>query len=211
MNFDEKIREMYKVNTRSVLDELKTKQMQEKIYNFAEMHGLHPKYVEQLILDDYLYRINFAKDPKKQTAHEKIVAEHIESVLGETGVFKNLPAGGKSAKYVTNNGVRHENLDGTKSIDFEIHTKGLVLFATCKYTKGNGGAQDNQYNDVKKYLRVCREMVSLGNNKTNERFIAIVDGNYYTKEKLSELNNIALKTVDIMSASNFKSYLDSLS
>jgi hypothetical protein len=55
MNFDEKIKEMYEVNTRNVLDELKTKQMQEKIHNFAKMHGLHPKYVEQLILDDYLF------------------------------------------------------------------------------------------------------------------------------------------------------------
>lgn len=211
MNFDEKIKEMYEVNTRNVLDELKTKQMQEKIHNFAKMHGLHPKYVEQLILDDYLYRINFAKDPTKQTAHEKIVAEHIKSALGETGVFKKLPSGGKSAKYVTSNGVRYENLNGTKSIDFEIHTKGLVIYATCKYTKGNGGAQDNQYNDVKKYIKVCAEMVSSRKHKDNERFIAIVDGSYYTKEKLSELTSLALGTVDIISASDFKSYLDSLS
>ena len=54
-------------------------------------------------------------------------------------------------------------------------------------------------------------MVSSRKHKANERFIAIVDGNYYTKEKLSELTSLALGTVDIISASDFKSYLDSLS
>ena len=43
MNFDEKIKEMYEVNTRNVLDELKTKQMQEKIHNFAKMNKREDK------------------------------------------------------------------------------------------------------------------------------------------------------------------------
>ena len=56
MNFDEKIKEMYEVNTRNVLDELKTKQMQEKIHNFAKMHGLHLN-IGAVILDDYLLEL----------------------------------------------------------------------------------------------------------------------------------------------------------
>lgn len=44
-----------------------------------------------------------------------------------------------------------------KTIDFEWDYKGYKIYASHKYTKDRGGAQDNQYKDLQEFIRQCRE------------------------------------------------------
>lgn len=198
-------------NVEEVRESVRDKDMQLKITNYANKHGLSKGYVEQRIVDDIDFARNFAKDPGRQSIHETIAAKHIEElpVVKEHGSFKKLPAGGRNAKYVTLAGVRHENQDDTKSIDFEIKIGDETIYATCKYTKGEGGAQDNQYADVKQYVNIATQMLSRGANEDNERFIAIVDGAYYENHgRKKELRRIGLGHIPILSINEVEEYLE---
>ncbi len=61
-----------------------------------------------------------------------------------------------------------------KSIDFEWEVGAFKFFASHKYTKDGGGAQDNQYEDIQNFLRHTRDC-----NLKNTIFLAICDGEYY--------------------------------
>ena len=57
----------------------------------------------------------------------------------------------------------------------------MSTYITQKYTRGNGGAQDNQYRDVIQFLTY---------GSKQHKVAAYVDGSYYTDEKRSELKRI---------------------
>jgi predicted 3-demethylubiquinone-9 3-methyltransferase (glyoxalase superfamily) len=78
-------------------------------------------------------------------------------------------------------------LNDVKSIDFTFNlvaNEKYNFYCSHKYIKAlNGGAQDNQYNDIRNFLRNC-DKKSEGNNY----FIAICDDPYFTS-KIETLNN----------------------
>lgn len=210
VDFDYEVSKKLQKNIKDVRRELKDNSMQLKINNYSKKYQLEPNYVEQLIVDNINLAINFAKDPGRQSIHEKIAAKHLANlnVVKKYGNFKKLPSGGRNAKYVTNYGVGSENLDGVKSIDFEIKVNDNVIYATCKYTKDEGGAQDNQYADVEKYLETALTLISRGNAKPNEHFIAIVDGEYYQRNnRIQNLKQITLNQVPVLSVNDVEEYL----
>lgn len=210
VDFDYEVSKQLQRNIKDVREELKCDSMQFKINNYAKKYNLEPNYVEQLIVDDINFAINFAKDPGRQSIHEKVAGRHLanSNVVKEHGSFKKLPSGGRNAKYVTNNGVSSENLDGVKSIDFEIKVNDNIIYATCKYTKDEGGAQDNQYADVEKYLKTALTLISRGNAKSNEYFIAILDGEYYQRyDRIQKLEQITLNQIPVLSVNDVEEYL----
>lgn len=110
----------------------------------------------------------FAKDPIKQNYTEKIA----EDLLG----VKHLP----------NNGISFSKegelckgcfSDNSKSVDFVRNN----TYITQKYTRGNGGSQDNQYRDVIQFLTYGSKRYKVA---------AYVDGSYYTDEKRNELRKL---------------------
>lgn len=210
VDFDLGVSKKLKENINEVHSTLKDSSMQLKINNYANKYQLEPNYVEQLIVDDINFAMGFAKDPGRQSIHEKIAANHIQNleVVREYGSFKKLPAAGRNAKYVTTNGVKNDNEDKVKSIDFEIQVEEHTVYATCKYTKDEGGAQDNQYADVQEYVGSVVNMLSRGNAKEKESFIAIVDGKYYeTRGRKDNLIQIGLGRVPILSVNDVEEYL----
>lgn len=57
------------------------------------------------------------------------------------------------------------------------------IYASHKYIKATyGGAQDNQYNEVRNFLRNCNKI-----NSGNDFYIAICDGPYF-ETKIETLN-----------------------
>lgn len=212
VDFEKEVSKRLQENIREVRDSLDTEDIHNKIINYSNKYKLEPNYIHQLILDDINFASIFAKDPARQSIHENIVADYIKDldVVKRAGSFKKLHSGGKNAKYATTHGVLKKK-DGTKSIDFEIRIKEEVVYATCKYTKDEGGSQDNQYADVRSYVQNVLKMTSQNYKKENEHFIAIVDGGYYNRRnRKEELRRIGVGTVEILSVNEVREYLERL-
>lgn len=216
VDYELEVSKRLRENVEDVRDSIMTKSMQLKITNYAARYNMSKRYVEQLIIDDINFAQNFAIDPGRQSIHEQIAANHLKnssmfSMNSGKNQFKKLPSAGKNAKYVTIGGVSSKNIDDTKSIDFEMKVGEYIVYATCKYTKGEGGAQDNQYADVKQYVRIAAETYSRDTKKPNEKFIAIVDGGYYDRHgRKEELERIGYNLVTILSINEVLDYLEDL-
>ncbi|MCQ2570927.1 MAG: hypothetical protein MJ154_01620 [Candidatus Saccharibacteria bacterium] len=150
-----------------------------KIHNYSERFNLPEKFVEHKILKDNVFANQFAKDPSKQSLHQKIAADFISSIT-EVVNFAQLPASGGDACYICDDGVVRKGVCShglTKSIDFYWEYGDCRYFAAHKHTTYEGGAQDNQFNDLQAFLENASK-----STLANTFFIAIGDGEYYQKK-----------------------------
>ena len=105
--------------------------------------------------------------------------------------FEKLNPSGDDALYVTGEGqiVTGRDLGNaeppSKSIDFRWRTGHTTCYAAQKYTKVAGGNQDNQFNELEALLR---QFLPRRNNDT--ALFILVDGPYYTEEKLTQLRGL---------------------
>ncbi|MDR3049154.1 MAG: hypothetical protein LBV16_04865 [Elusimicrobiota bacterium] len=145
--------------------------------------------VKGKILDDSLFANCFAKDPVRQTSHEKIAYEYLNKHIKILNNFCKLPQSGKNAVYLTDNGMFLKyfitNKRIGKALDFHWKTKDKMFYASHKYTKDSGGAQDNQFNEQAALLRKFKE-----NSVHNEYLFIICDGKYYTENKIKHLKEL---------------------
>lgn len=155
-----------------------------KIQNWAERYGFEPEFIRFKVLTDDTFALQFIKDPAKQSIHQRVAAEHIRTKIPLVEEFKTPPSGGSKALYV----VRGMYVEGStlhaatnnhgKSIDFMwSYTKAgktLRVFATHKHTKEEGGSQDNQFADIKRFLSEAQSCKNV-----DVLFLAICDGAYY--------------------------------
>ena len=110
--------------------------------------------------------------------------------------YKKLPNAGNDAIYVINGSI----IDGktramtggatdAKSIDFYWECGEKKFYAFHKYTREGGGAQDNQYSDIKKFIENANASAD-----TNTFFIAIADGEYFNTRNgqagISKIENL---------------------
>ena len=155
-------------------------------YNWRFGHKV--KAIKDKIKDDPMFAAHFAKDPKKQSMHEKIAEGYLRELIAVSG-FVALPKSGNKAKYVTSDGEIRLGKDFTgskpsKSLDFEWQSHGLTCYASHKYTREGGGSQDNQYREQKKLL-----INFLGCEDKDVVLFAICDGAYYDNKKMEELTS----------------------
>ncbi len=179
---NKKYREEYKKavkgNINALLSEIESQDMIDKISNWANKFEYTFDEVKNKILEDEMFQCVFIKEPNRQNLYEKLAGTYIES-LSMVQNFKFLPSGGKNAKYMVS-GKMFKGVDlieqakNTKSIDFQWNVGNWEFYATHKYTKDGGGAQDNQYEDVQTFLNNTRDC-----NIKNTIFLAICDGEYY--------------------------------
>ena len=178
---------MIKANAAEVIPALKNREdwLMVKIANAAERYGVTPDAISGALRDCEVLRFYFAKDPQKQGMHENAAAKFICAIDGVED-FRRGAAGGKNALYIVGGQVvnagelramRGENrqLTYSKSVDFLWRFRGADFYAYHKFTGAkSGGAQGNQGNDVRTFLR---ESVP---NKTPKRaFVALCDGGFY--------------------------------
>jgi len=71
------------------------------------------------------------------------------------------------------------DIRATKSMDFICQGNGLMDLIYAKYTEEAGGAQDNQAQDVVRFLEEATRYVETHDDKV--RFVALLDGGYYFK------------------------------
>lgn len=187
--FEDEIKEMRTNNINDVVRN--PKKYQDKLKKYAERYDFDLNYLQQEILENVHLINHIAKDPQKQNFHEKLVEKYINSNFEEFQEFEILPKNSEKSIYLSNGLVVSRNnlttKNHTKSIDFKWKYKNYIVYASHKYTKDRGGAQDNQYDDVKSFLKHARENI----NKEN-LFIAICDGDYYREKKFQELRNLVI-------------------
>ena len=129
-----------------------------------------------------------AKNASKTVFQEKLQFDSISKQSEVVSNLIDLPNGGKNALYV---GAR-------KSVDFLGYSKcsskrrHRILIA-AKYTKHDGGAQDNQRNDLIDFA----EHAPRKNSDTNSDVIVLLaDGPYYAKKRSSLGNKDFFAYVD---------------
>lgn len=164
------------------------KHLENKIQMFVERTGLNKQQSlnikdKILALDEFAISV-FMKDPKKQNVYEKILLKH----LTDSGInAKKLPPSGKNALYCKNGRIKNiqkkDRPKELKSLDFEIKINNKVIYLVHKYTNEDGGAQDNQYNDV------IHQLNNLDSNTTPNVWLCL-DGPYYNKERIEYLKSI---------------------
>lgn len=71
------------------------------------------------------------------------------------------------------------DIRATKSMDFICQGNDLMDLIYAKYTEESGGAQDNQAQDVLRFLEEATAYVNTHDDKV--RFVALLDGGYYFK------------------------------
>lgn len=165
-----------------------------KIESYCKKHCIEYEFVEYKIRTDDLFLVNFVKEPNRQTMHQKRAADYINN-LNNVSDFTSLVSGGDGSKYVHGGIVLpysqiKESNTHTKSIDFEwgyTNNNNILTrcYATHKYTKENGGSQDNQFKDVQQFL--SNSISHAG----RDYFYAICDGAYYQQEYKKYENRIA--------------------
>ncbi len=181
MNYQKEYKKQIKANVSKVVSQIDDKQMKVKIKNWAEKFGYSFNTIKNKILEDEVFRCFFAKDPAKQNIYENIASKYIDS-LDNVQQFKKLSSAGDNALYLSSgkllkgSEIRNQAKD-TKSIDFHWTTNQTTVYASHKYTKDVGGAQDNQYADMQEFLKNARDC-----SLKNVMFIAICDGEYYQKK-----------------------------
>ena len=146
---------------------------------YANRFGFSTTAVEEKLREDSMFANCFAKDPKRTTMHETCAQLWLVRFLG-LEIIK-LPPSGKNALYVSRDGVIGTLPEGekktSKSLDFHWTVAGLDFYATHKYVKQSGGAQDGQIDEVTEVLR----RFSLATN-TSKILFAIGDGEYVKKK-----------------------------
>ena len=171
-----------------------------KLYN-ERFDGMwtDEEIIEQIKKNDIVASI-FSKDPAKQNLTEDIVANIIKSNK-HVKDFQVLSKGGKNSIRLNNKGefvYGKCSMKDTKSVDYVFTYKTDKFYATQKFTRGKGGSQDNQCRDVIDFLKH-------GSLRNKEQFMAVLDGDYYTEEKMKELKEIFKdkKNIHINSADIF--------
>lgn len=151
----------------------------DKVTRWAVARGWDVAEVLDKVATDDVFASVFAKNPTRQTIHQRIAASYIEKLDGIDD-FKVLPAGGRDALYcVDGQVIPLDNPQGIKSIDFtwkytDEQGRTYSVFASHKHTVDEGGVQDNQFNDVMGFL-----VEATKNTSDDVLFVAICDGAYY--------------------------------
>lgn len=156
--------ELIQQNLMDVRNNIDNSDYELKITNYCDKFGFDVNEVKKQILSNDLVASFFAKDPAKQNFTEKLVGELLNT--------KVLPQQGKNCIRFTDKGdvVSSKSINVSKSADFLINN----TYITQKYTRGSGGAQDNQYNDVIDFLI---------KGSIKHKVAAIVDGTFWESHR----------------------------
>lgn len=176
----------WRENARFVVKTLQEPNIRKKIATYAWRFGYNEGEIREKIQNDEMFAAHFATDPKKQKLHEKVAATWL-SKIPEVEKFQTLPSSGKGSLYVAIDGEIRGGRGRApgKSLDFRWTTKGKTCVASHKYTQQEGGAQDQQFNEMLELLKRFRDCV-----QTDYVLIVIVDGTYYTERKMQQLQNL---------------------
>lgn len=158
-------------------------------------------YIINAIEDGNIFiTLEFAKNTTKQNYFEQAQIDELVEILKKSGINLDVVKISNKDLFIDNNGkiVDSNPHNDTKSIDLFATYKNYKIYATCKYIKGSGGHQDNQYNDIK-----TTNKCFIKNNDDNIITLSLCDGGYFTNKRINELsiynrqNNFIGSTEDV--------------
>lgn len=130
--------------------------------------------------EDIFIYWDLVPEPGKQSEDEKFQIQYMNTHQNRTRFRKPE----KSLAFVGNTtiSISSENIHKrTKTFDAVNDKDNIFLY--MKYTKTTGGAQDNQCDDVKNFVKTCDRYLFDNINTHIRYFICVLDGKYYTPEK----------------------------
>lgn len=136
------------------------------------------EYLHLVKNNDSLIRVVAMIDPFKQTIHEKVqvkyckIKHNIHLTLPDKKCFLN-----NLGELVFLN--KKPEINTTKSIDFCLKFNGINFICYAKYIKNSGGNQDNQINDMLKFIKYSSRHIG------NYKFLCLIDGEYGEHKSLS--------------------------
>lgn len=188
-----------------------------RMQNYAKKSLLNLNDVILKVKEDDMFARFFVKDPIKQSIHENEAARFI---MGNDKIinFEKLPASGKNSLFLHKGKIiskfERDSLNlSLKSLDFywEVEVKNgenLKFYASHKYTNEEGGAQDHQFIEQRKFLNNAKDSL-MGENVF---FLALCEGDFYRKlnkkDSLHRVDFMNIHDVSQQSASLFLSDLD---
>lgn len=185
IDFDKAIRDRMEENRKALQEQLLTnkldKAVSQKIENYSQRYGYTvDSVVKELATNEHLQN-HILVDPIRQSIHQDLMEQAlIEHCTAEGYTYfssKELKSTYLVDGQLTNK--KPETCDVNKSVDFLVSTDNTTYALTLKYTGGEGGAQDNQFNDVINYLGEARE----GAEYRGQPLVvgAVLEGAYYRK------------------------------
>lgn len=175
-----------------------SKELENKIQNLGNRFGFTRMQILTSIVSDQVAATKLAKSSTRQGLAEHLQIKYLREVRG-FNINKLADNGIGSVRIYNGNFVLNSfyvHPGATKSIDALIGRDYISL----KYVNESGGAQDNQIEDVKKFLVEACKYVK---NRKNKSFTAIVDG-AYIESKMSMLN---IYTNDMVRVFNSDTYI----
>jgi hypothetical protein len=189
-----------------------------KIKDVSQKRGIDvDQVVKECELSSILVGELFAKDPGRQTLHQGAAEEYMKKWTLQCHMenFTLLKSGGGTSKHLTGGRVVSEQEMGgskktNKSIDFEWSYTGLLskpirFYATHKYTKQDGGAQDNQRKDIETFIESTH--TSKDTKEEYVYFFAIGDGPYYKKPYEAGSKQTRLEELQTHASQNGKCFV----
>jgi hypothetical protein len=186
MDIIEKLKEKAREhNLHNLRIEIDSEWLNLKIENFLNRNPflkITKKELKEKIIQDDIVASFFSKDPSKQNISEKYIAKVVSSINGISN-FKNLPSSTNLYVYKGELVELKDRPIGVKTVDYIFEYKNETFVCCQKYTKEEGGHQDNQFNDVVAFLENSKEL-------KNYKVICLLDGNYYNEERINKLKII---------------------
>lgn len=189
-NIKKRAKNLYKDNTTL------QKKFTEDGFIQAALDGVHNKETFAVLM--------FVKSDKKQNSAEecqyKFIKDKYDKILKE---IKLLPKTGNGSMFIGGGKISSTKGNSTaKSIDielvYEFKGKSLKYYGTLKHIDNQGGAQDNQFNDL---LLTNGEFSKVSDPDIIT--LTLVSGTYFKTNKMNELSNYS-------SGANFPIKIDDL-
>jgi hypothetical protein len=198
------IRALVLRNDAEVIDAARrrNKDLVKKVNNFLERQLLDESADAVLakIIDDPLFRAHFRKDVSKQGIHETTQIAWLRRFFPDVELLDKRTGPCLCDGALVDGACRPAT--ATKTLDAFIPSTNT--YCVLKYTSEAGGAQDNQFNDVKEFIK--QFVVCLRGGDTEMRLACYLDGAYYTEKKYELLRSLVpAEFADRVSITNMES------
>lgn len=180
---------MWRENCELVAEEVeeRSERLMKRVALFVWRFDYNQEDVLSKIRDDEMFAAWFAKEPRRQSPHERIAAGYLGQ-FPELIAFERLKQSGRNALYINRDGEirKGEDIQGdkpSKALDFAWKTlSGIRCYASHKYTREGGGNQDSQFIEQRTLLR------NFQSRSTNDTALFVIcDGPYYDDTRMSTL------------------------
>jgi hypothetical protein len=220
---NKQVREQRALNVQTFKEELDSEESTKKISQYLDRNKNslpENSTVETLraeAANNIHLAIALAVNPTRQKPHEKEAEKWINKLskkynmipLYDYPSFK-LPDLGSDALYIEEGEIvfkedKSEN-NITKALDFGFQVGNTTVISSQKFTKEVGGAQKDYEIEMANFM-----MYAKLNKSPSMYFLALVDGEYYTKERIEFLNrNFGTTRVVALSINDLSTFIEKL-